>query len=213
LFPHYTLEAFGAGFSFYLNFQYNKGMKLQNVIVFMGAPGSGKGTQTKLLASKLGYEFFSTGELSRQYAKQDTEFGRRVKSIIDQGIILPIDIIREIFIKKFETLADASGVILDGYPRTVEQAHLLQDLINKYNIKNFSVIFLEVDKTKLLKRLEGRQNSGRADDDPAVIEKRFDEYITKTAPVKEHYESKGLLTTINGDRLIEDVHKDILNKI
>ena len=61
-------------------------MGLQKIIVFMGAPGSGKGTQTKLLSSKLGYEFFSTGELSREYAKQDSELGQKIKSIIDQGI-------------------------------------------------------------------------------------------------------------------------------
>lgn len=187
-------------------------MQLQNIIVFMGAPGSGKGTQTQLLSAKLGYEYFSTGVLSREYAKQDTDFGRRVKSIIDQGIILPIEIIVEIFTKKFESLTDKQGVILDGYPRTIEQAKLLENLMQQYRIANIKVLFLEVDKTKLINRIIKR-GLNRADDDPAVIEKRFDEYLIKTAPVKEYYEQKGLLIHINGDQTIEQVHQDILKAL
>jgi len=195
-------------------------MKLQNIIVFMGAPGSGKGTQTKLLAEELGYEFFSTGELAREYAKQDTELGQRIKSIIDKGIILPIDIIREIFIKKLESILDSAGVILDGYPRTTEQADLLGELMNKYEIKNIKAIFLEVDKQHLLERISKRgQVQGRADDDPAAVEKRFDEYLLKTAPVKEYYEARGILIHINGDQAadmnesIQKVHQEIISKL
>lgn len=189
-------------------------MQLQNIIVFMGAPGSGKGTQTKLLSSKLGYEFFSTGELSREYAKQDTELGRKIKSLIDQGIILPIEIIREIFIKKFETILDAQGVILDAYPRTIEQVQLLEELMDKYQIKNIKVLFLNVDKDKILDRIKLRSTQeGRADDDVSVVERRFDEYITKTAPVKDYYEAKGLLVSINGDQSVEQVHEEIISKL
>lgn len=180
----------------------------------MGAPGSGKGTQTELLASKLGYEYFSTGALSREYALQDNDFGRKVKAIIDAGEILPIEIIVEIFTKKFESITDKSGVILDGYPRTVEQAQLLEQLIQKYNIKDLKVLFLEVDKNKLLDRIAKRAAvANRADDDPSAVEKRFDEYINKTAPVKEYYEQKGLLAHINGDQPIEAVQQDILKAL
>ena len=189
-------------------------MKLQNVIVFMGAPGSGKGTQTKLLAAKLGYVFFSTGELSREYAKQDTEFGRKVKSIIDQGIILPIEMIQVIFSKKFEEIMDSPGVILDGYPRTIEQAQLLEKLMSQHSIQNLTAVFLEVDRASLLQRLSLRAKAeDRADDDLASVAKRFDEYILKTAPVKEYYETKGLLIEINGDQSIEAVHEEILMKL
>ncbi len=180
----------------------------------MGAPGSGKGTQTKLLSEKLGFEFFSTGELSRDYAKEDTDFGRRVKSFIDNGIILPIDIIREIFVKKFETILESKGAILDGFPRTIEQAELLEELLSKYKIPNIKALFLDVDKEKLIARLTKRaQVEGRADDDPNAMLKRFDEYISKTAPVKEYYESKGLLAHINGDQSVEEVHNEIMSKI
>ncbi|OGE74226.1 MAG: hypothetical protein A3I07_00935 [Candidatus Doudnabacteria bacterium RIFCSPLOWO2_02_FULL_42_9] len=189
-------------------------MGLQKIIVFMGAPGSGKGTQTKLLSSKLGYEFFSTGELSREYAKQDSELGQKIKSIIDQGIILPIEIIRQIFIKKFESILNASGVILDGYPRTIEQVQLLEELMKKYNIQNILAVFLDADREKLVKRLLLRSElEKRADDDINAMTTRFDEYMTKTAPVKDYYERKGLLVHINGDQPIEAVQQEILEKI
>lgn len=189
-------------------------MKLQKIIVFMGAPGSGKGTQTKLLAERLGYAYFSTGELSREYAKQDTELGRRIKDLIDNGYILPIDIIRQIFVKKFESLTDSPGIILDGYPRTTDQAELLKEIMAEKGIPNLSVIFLDVDKQQLLKRLSLRgEAQRRADDDPDKVEKRFDEYMNKTAPVKEYYESARLLSHINGDQTIDAVHQEIMNKV
>jgi adenylate kinase len=189
-------------------------MALQNIIVLMGPPGSGKGTQTKLLSSNLGYEFFSTGELAREYAQKDTELGRKIKSTIDQGIILPIEIIREIFLKKFESMLDVSGIILDGYPRTIDQVELLDELVAKYNIKNIKVIFLDVNKHKLLERISLRGKAeGRVDDDMVTVEKRFDEYTVKTAPVKEYYESKGLLIHINGDQSAQEVYKEIMEKI
>jgi len=189
-------------------------MKLQKIIVFMGAPGSGKGTQTKLLAKRLGYAYFSTGELSREYAKQDTELGHRIKDLIDNGIILPIDIIRQIFIKKFESLTDAPGIILDGYPRTIEQAELLKDIMAEKGIPRVHAFFLDVDKTQLLHRLSLRAPAQRrADDDPDKVEKRFDEYINKTAAVKDYYESAGLLSHVNGDQGIEAVHQEIMSKL
>lgn len=189
-------------------------MKLQKIIVFMGAPGSGKGTQTKLLAERLGYAYFSTGELSREYAKQDTELGKRIKDLIDNGIILPIDIIRQIFIKKFESLSDAPGIILDGYPRTIDQAELLKEIMVEKNIPTLQVIFLDVDKNQLLERLSLRGPSERrADDSPDKVEKRFDEYMTKTAAVKDYYESVGLLSHVNGDQEIEAVHQEIMGKL
>ncbi len=189
-------------------------MNLQNIIVFMGAPGSGKGTQTELLAKRLGYAYFSTGALSREYAAQDTELGRKIKEIIDNGIILPIDIINQIFVKKFESLKDYPGVILDGYPRTIEQAQLLESIMQKDGIQKFTPLFLEVDKQKLVDRIMARGSVlQRADDDPSIIQKRFEEYLVKTAPVKEYYESQGRLVKINGDQPVETVHQEIMQKL
>jgi adenylate kinase len=117
-------------------------------------------------------------------------------------------------VKKFETILNSPGVILDGYPRTIEQAQLLEELMAKYQIQNIKALFLDVDKEKLLQRLSLRaQQEGRADDDVFAVTRRFDEYMAKTAPVKEYYEQKGLLISINGDQSIEKVQEEILNKL
>ncbi|MBI2607770.1 MAG: nucleoside monophosphate kinase [Candidatus Doudnabacteria bacterium] len=193
-------------------------MKLKKIILLMGAPGSGKGTQSKLLSKVLGFGYFSTGELSREYAKQDNRLGREIKVIVDKGVILPIDIIRQIFVKKLESLTSEEGLILDGYPRTLDQVELLNELMSKYTVMDIVVLFLNVDRDQLHKRLskriEGEGAHGRrADDDPKIIMTRFDEYQKKTAPVKDYYQKNGKLIIINGDQPIEAVHQEILEKL
>ncbi|MDP4001028.1 MAG: nucleoside monophosphate kinase [bacterium] len=193
-------------------------MNLKKIILLMGPPGSGKGTQSKLLIDVLGFAYFSTGELSREYAQMDNELGRKIKETIDQGVILPIDIIREIFVKKLESLSQEEGLILDGYPRTMDQVELLNELMQKYSIKDVKVLFLEVDREKLLKRLATRIEDGgdhgrRVDDDPQVVMTRFDEYNKKTADVQKYYEDQGLLKIINGDQSIEQVHEDVKKEL
>ncbi|HTL39253.1 MAG TPA: nucleoside monophosphate kinase [Methylomirabilota bacterium] len=222
-------------------------MKLQNVILLMGPPGSGKGTQSKLLVDKLGFAYFSMGDTLREFAKMDTDLGREIKNTIDQGIIVPDSITKDIIREKFSNFLDKPGVVFDGFPRTVGQDQDLREILEKYEVPHFQVFFLEVDKEKLLKRLTTRKTcpncqaiylpdspeykteickicgskiSIRKDDqDQASIEKRFDEYILKTKPVKEYYESQGLLTTIAGDQAdnaeqsIKMVHQEILNKL
>jgi adenylate kinase len=189
-------------------------MQLQNVILLMGPPGSGKGTQSKLLVEKLGYADFSMGDTLREYAKMETELGREIKKTIDQGIIVPDEISKQIFEEKFAGFLDRKGLVLDGYPRTLGQVEVLGNLIKQYNLP-FRVLFLDVDKQKLLNRLSLRSKSqGRADDtDVAAVEKRFDEYMVKTAPVKNRYESEGALVHINGDQTIEQVQQEIISKI
>lgn len=215
-------------------------MKLEKIFVVLGPPGSGKGTQSKLLAKVLGYGAFSTGEMLRDIAKEDSEFGKKIKDFIDNGIIIPDEMMRDIFRAKVKSLADVTGLILDGYPRSLGQIIFLDELILELDQPKVTAIFLEVDKEKLLARLAKRKScavchtmyksdmpeykSGvcskcggelivRADDDPAVMEKRFDEYQKKTAAVKDYYQREGKLTEINGDQPIEEVHQEILNKL
>lgn len=213
----------------------------------MGPPGSGKGTQSKLLVSKLGFVYFSMGDTLREYAKMDTDLGREIKQTIDQGIIVPDDIAKRIFVDKFASFQDSTGVVLDGYPRTIGQTEVLDGLLTQYQIQDFRVLFLDVDKQKLLQRLAlrktcpncqaiylpgvpeyeteickvcGHKIAIRKDDtELTYVEKRFDEYMTKTADVKKYYEDKGLLVHINGDQLeeaqesIAGVHQEILSKL
>jgi len=190
-------------------------MKLQNVILLMGPPGSGKGTQSRLLVEKLGFVYFGMGDTLREYAQIDSDLGREIKATIDQGNIVPDDIAKQIFEDKFLSFLEKPGVVLDGYPRTLGQTEVLKNLLQKYQINHFNVFFLEVDKSKLLARLALRGKAqGRADDvETAAVEKRFDEYLNKTAAVKENYESQGILTHINGDQPVEAVHQEIIKKL
>jgi len=212
----------------------------------MGPPGSGKGTQSKLLVDQLGYAYFSMGDALREYSKQDNPLAKRIKETIDGGVILPDNDVKELFFDSIAKIADKPGIIIDGFPRTLGQLGMLDELIAKYHVKNFKVVFLEVDKQKLLGRLTTRKTCPncqaiylpgtkeyiseicsvcghkiliRPDDDPSVVGKRFDEYITKTAPVKDHYESLGQVIHIMGDQSdlaqesIKKVHQEILNKL
>lgn len=206
----------------------------------LGPPGSGKGTQSKLLGKKLGYAYFSTGVLLRDIAREQSELGKKVKGFIDQGIIIPDEMMRNIFRAKVTSLGKVKGLILDGYPRTLGQVGFLDELTAELGGPKTAAVFLEVDKQKLLARLANRKSCAvchtiyksdmpeyatgvcskcggqlvmRSDDDPAVMEKRFEEYLAKTAPVKEHYESQGLLVHIDGDQPIEKVHQEILKKL
>jgi adenylate kinase len=214
-------------------------MNIKNIFIVLGPPGSGKGTQSKLLADKLNYAHLSTGEILREKAKEDSDLGREIKNTIDNGIIVTDEIIRKVFVEKLLSV-EKNGVILDGYPRTIGQVKILEEIMQENNITNLKVVFLTVDREKLLQRLTGRKtcskcqemykvgmpeyDSGvcgkcggqlvvRADDDPQVQGKRFDEYHLKTAPVKDYYEQVGNLIIINGDQPIEDVQREIIKKL
>lgn len=215
-------------------------MKLEKIIVLMGQPGSGKGTQSKLLGEKLGFAYFSTGATLRDMVREGTELGKKIGEFVDNGIIIPDEMMVDIFRKKIVSLGEVKGVILDGFPRTPGQAKILEDLVMELGNPKIQALFLEVDKQKLLDRITKRKTCVncqsmykddmpeyksdicskcggklvvRADDDPSVVEKRFDEYTNKTAPVKEHYEKQGILVHANGDQPIEAVHQEIMNKL
>lgn len=216
-------------------------MKLQNFILMMGPPGSGKGTQSDILSKKLNYPHFSMGQALRDFAMGESEMAMRIKKTIDAGIIVTDEDAKTIFLAEVGKLADRyEGIILDGYPRTIGQLAVIDELITKYNIKSYKVFFLDVDREKLIDRLGKRKTCSsckaiylpgvagydtnvcsacggkleiRDDDNQEGVAKRFDEYIKKTAQVKNFYESKGVLITINGDQSIESVQKDIIEKI
>lgn len=190
-------------------------MELQNIIVLMGPPGCGKGTQSKLLVEKLGYGYFSMGDYFREVGKQDSPLGQEIRSIIDRGMIVPDDKSEQVFREGIEKVADYPGLVIDGFPRTVGQIEMLNRYLNDHNIQNTKIFFIDVDKANLLNRLSERsQIQGRADDaDLTSVEKRFDEYTTKTGPVKDNYETKGQLIHINGDQTIQAVHEEIMSKL
>lgn len=219
-------------------------MKLQKIIVLLGPPGSGKGTQSKLLVEKFGFAYFSMGDTLRQFAKRDNDLGRAIKNLIDQGMIVTQDLTEQVTEASWGESLDKPGIIMEGYPRTEGQIEVLERFMTANSIVDLKVIYIEVEKEKLLKRLSTRKtcpncqagygpndpeyqtevckNCGtkleaRVDDsDQEAIEKRFAQYTGVDAPVarvREFYQTKGLLVTINGDQSVEQVHADIISKL
>ncbi len=183
-------------------------------IALFGPPGAGKGTQSKLLIEKYNLIYISTGDILRNEIAEGTELGLKAKSIIDQGGLVPDEIIVQILEKTILMNPEASGFLFDGFPRTVVQAYILEGLMYKLNTSLTCMISLEVPREELLKRLTGRaKTSGRSDDSIEVIQKRLKEYEEKTKPVADFYKEKGILHRINGVGNVEEIHQQICDTI
>lgn len=187
---------------------------LQHILVILGPPGSGKGTQGKLLAPILNYTYVSMGQYLREYAKKDTPLAAQIKQSIDSGHIIPDDLFEQIFPEVRGRIENSDGVIFDGFPRDTAQLPVLEKLVSDFNIPDIKAVFIDVPKEKLIARIHAREKSeDRADDDPEIISTRFDEYMTKSLPAIEYFEKKHKLIKVNGDQSIESTHKEILEKL
>ena len=184
-----------------------------NIIIF-GPPGAGKGTQSEHLKEKYNLTYISTGQVLRAEMAAGTEIGLKVKDIIEHGGLASDEIVTEIIEKFILSHADSNGFLFDGFPRTVKQAEILEDLFNKYNMKLDGVLSLEVPENLLIERmLERGKTSGRADDNIESIHFRFVEYENKTKPVLHFYEDRNILHPINGVGTIEDIFEDLCKTI
>jgi adenylate kinase len=189
-------------------------MKIKNILILIGPPGSGKGTQGKLLAPILKYNYLSMGSTLRNYALNDTASAKEVKELIDAGHIIPDHVIRKIFHDAIKALPKSEGLILDGFPRDIDQVNILDEAFAKYGTEKAKVLFIDVPKAHVMARLTKREGiESRADDDPQVIETRFEEYDRKTHPLLEYFQKQHRLVHINGDQSIENVHADILRTL
>ncbi|AZK46043.1 adenylate kinase [Paenibacillus lentus] len=208
-------------------------------ILFMGPPGAGKGTQAEAIVNEFGIPHVSTGDAFRLAIKQGTPVGLKAKEYIDQGLLVPDDVTVGIVRERLQQSDCEKGFLLDGFPRTLSQAEALEELLGEMNRKLTHVINLKVDRNKLLARLTGRRickscgstyhvifnppkQEGvcdkcggelyqRSDDNEESVGTRLDEYINKTAPLLQFYESKGLLTEIDGEQEIDTVTKKIVS--
>ena len=185
------------------------------IIILLGPPGSGKGTQANFIQSKLSIPHLSTGDILRQSVKNETNLGNKVKNIMAKGKLVSDDLILDVIKERISQSDCDQGLILDGYPRNITQAESLNTILKDINRKIDRILFLDVDFAVLQSRIESRSKENneekRADDTVEVLIKRLEEYRSQTAPLSEYYSNDKKFKKINGMKSISEVSLDIKN--
>ena len=208
--------------------------------IMFGAPGAGKGTYASRLQQKLGVEVIATGDIFRQLMKEDSELGRKVKGYVEKGLLVPDEIVVEVLKKRLSKIPEEKGFILDGFPRTPEQAKIL-DVITKIDV----ILLLDVPDWIIIERLSSRRicrNCGtvynirflkpkvegvcdkcggplylRSDDNPEVIKKRHQVYQEQTKPLLEHFKKNSVpsikVTTTDLIQPPEPIVEEIISEL
>ncbi len=207
-------------------------------LLIMGLPGAGKGTQAAKIVEKFGVAHISTGDMFRAAMANKTEMGGGATSFIDKGELVPDEVTNGIVKERLaqDDIAE-KGFLLDGYPRTIEQAHALDETLSNLDLKLDGVINIEVNPESLIERLSGRiinRKTGetfhkvfnppvgdyneddfyqREDDKPETVKRRLDVNIAQGAPIIEHYRKAGIVFDVQGNQDIDDVFADIVKAI
>lgn len=204
-------------------------------LVLLGAPGAGKGTQALRLQADFGLPILATGELLRAEVGEGTDLGMQVQPIMENGGLVPDDVINEVFLKKIEEEGD-DGFLLDGYPRTIAQADALEEALAQKDRRLTAVLHIDVPDEEIVKRISGRRQCRndhiyhvdfdppkhegvcdqdgkplfqREDDKPETVQKRLDTFHAQTQPLIEYYDGRGLLRAFDGTRSPTEVHDHI----
>ncbi|MBE9501777.1 MAG: adenylate kinase [Dehalococcoidia bacterium] len=207
-------------------------------IVLLGAPGSGKGTQAAVVAQRLGIDHIASGDLFREAANRGDELGQEVKAYMEKGLLVPDEVVIKMILERLSASDSARGFILDGFPRTLEQAEALDRSLEQSEGKIEKAVYIKVSTEELVKRLGGRlicrncqtpyheissppKVAGRCDlcgdelyrrpdDAPQTVRKRLEVYFAETAPLIAYYREAGKLVEINGERGIEEVGEELI---
>lgn len=210
-------------------------------IIMLGAPGAGKGTQAKKIAAKYGIPHISTGDIFRANIKNGTELGKKAKTYMDQGLLVPDELVVDLVVDRVKQEDCGGGYILDGFPRTIPQAEALDAALARIEEKVDHAINVEVPDENIINRMSGRRaclacgatyhivhiptkvedicdTCGgklvlRDDDKPETVKKRLDVYHEQTQPLIEYYTNKGILTEVDGTKDMEDVFSAIVKVI
>lgn len=184
-----------------------------NIVIF-GAPGSGKGTQSERIVEKYGINHISTGDVLRAEIKNGTELGKTAKGYIDQGQLIPDELMIDILASVFDSFKDSKGVIFDGFPRTIAQAEVLKKMLAERGQDVSVMVDLDVPEEELMVRLIKRgKDSGRADDNEETIKKRLHVYHSQTAPLIDWYKNEKKYQHINGLGTMEGIFAEICEAV
>lgn len=207
-------------------------------IIMLGAPGAGKGTQAKMIASKYGIPHISTGDIFRTNIKNGTELGMKAKTYMDQGLLVPDELVVDLVADRLQEDNCKQGFVLDGFPRTIPQAESLEAALTKMGRKIDYAIDVDVPDEEIISRMGGRRacvgcgatyhvvyNAPktadvcdicgeklilRDDDKPETVKKRLDVYHEQTQPLIDFYEKAGVLKEVDGTVKMEDVFQAIV---
>ncbi len=207
-------------------------------VVLLGAPGAGKGTQAKVLSERLHLPHVASGDIFRANLANDTRLGQQARPYVESGQLVPDDLTTAMVMDRLEQPDCAAGALLDGYPRTVEQARSLDSELAKRGLTLDRVVYIRVPTVDLLRRLTGRwicrqcqtpyhevtapptvrgvcdvcggELYQRTDDKPETVQKRLNVFFAQTAPLIDYYQKAGILVEVDGQKGIEDVTRDVL---
>lgn len=213
--------------------------KLDRVVIFLGPPGAGKGTQAKELARKFSAPHLSTGDMLREHVAQGTSLGQRAQPIMSRGELVPDSIVLRMVADRIERPDCSHGFVFDGFPRTVAQAQWLGELLKQHGFKPPLVVHMVIERAMLLRRITGRRTckvggeiynvyerppkvEGRCDSDGGELEQRPDDreeivgprlaaYEKQTAPLAAYYRRLGRLRDIDASKSVDEVSKSILD--
>jgi adenylate kinase len=172
-------------------------------LLLIGAPGAGKGTQAVRLAEHFGITHISSGDLLRTHVTEDSAFGQQVKQFVSRGDLVPDQMVLDMLRKPIVEASAKGGYVLDGFPRTVEQAEIAYETAKELGVAVQVAAYLDVGRDELVRRLLAR---GRGSDDTQdVIEHRLEVYDQKTRPMIEYYKTRERLVTVNGARPADEV--------
>ena len=217
--------------------------KQPKIVIILGRSGCGKGTQAKLLIKEFGFEYLGSGDLLRKRSEKDDFSGSKIKEVMNQGRRVPTPIMFRIWAEKIEEMKDKvneKGLIIDGNPRSLREAELMNDALNWYEWEDIKVVLLDISEKEAFDRLTkrrickqcgklipwiagfkemkicdecGGELITRSDDKPEAIKARLEYYKKDVEPAIDYYERQGRLTKVDGDKSIEDVYYDIKKAI
>jgi adenylate kinase len=180
-------------------------------LLLIGAPGAGKGTQAELLAERFGLAHISSGDLLRRHVREQTSLGQTIKSYVDKGDLVPDSVVLDMLRKPVVAAVEAGGYVLDGFPRTVEQAQAAFAVAQALGVEVQAAIHLDVPREELVRRLLSRRRG--SEDTEEVIEHRLEVYLEKTVPLLAYYAGRELMFAVDGAQPPDAVHEEIVARL